>query len=73
MENLEKLTRDQMKNVRGGKLVSCPVTLAPGYGFVGSSHSYDCTGETPDQCQAGADAWCWSQPGCANVDCPGAA
>ena len=67
---MQKLSRVEMKNLLGGKNITCTVTAAPGYHTVGT---FSCTGGTADQCQAAADRWCSGNNGCNGVDCPGAA
>jgi hypothetical protein len=62
MEKLQKLSKDEMKNVTGGKLAYCVYVLngvatggymAPGYG------------------QDFADGICEADPTCSDVDCNG--
>ena len=66
---MKKLSKEQMKMVNGGVAqVQCTYTAAPGCTVISQG---SCSG-TPDQCQAAADQWCWSNDCCANADCVGA-
>lgn len=75
MKNVNKLSRAEMKNVKGGVGMATCAFYGTCQGYVGApTGSYD-----PDhtamanQMQTDADTWCSTRSCCTNVDCPGAA
>jgi len=66
MEKFQKLSRTEMKRVKGGKLPNLCT-------WSGTCTNFPGTQGDPDEAQAAADAWCEAADCCTNVDCPGAA
>ncbi len=56
------LTRDAMKNLKGGKAYEVNCTTTPGYSQTSSG---SCSG-TRSACQQKADEWCAGTTGCAS-------
>ncbi len=69
---MKTLSRGEMKNVLGGfALDHCTWS-----GLCANPPSINYTegeGWAADRAQAAADAWCYANDCCTNVDCPGAA
>jgi hypothetical protein len=68
---MKKLSRNELKNIKGGDgsggNVTCYWSWAPGY-QKGSSSSTSCSGSA-DWCQQQADNFCWAHDECTDVDC----
>jgi hypothetical protein len=66
--HIMKLNKEEMKNIFGGVAqVICKWSWAPGY-QQNTPDLTSCSGSA-DGCQAAADAFCWANDACTNVDC----